>query len=144
MLVHNVILFCYLAPGWGCEALFSPSLSVCLSVCLCMCVCLRVRPIFWYFFFISQLLEEISIWNVYRILIGLYSIHWKNYLHRSMVKDTGTVHCFLKVQSYHKNWTIAKFQIFVIDTFLETLFYETIKTWASIEMTSQKYVNIWL
>ena len=37
--------------------------SVCLSVCVCVCVCLSVcvcvRPIFWYF--ISRLLEEISI-----------------------------------------------------------------------------------
>ena len=48
-------------------------LSVCLCVCVCVCVC--VRPIFWYF--ISQLLEEIWIWNLYRKLIGLYSIHWK-------------------------------------------------------------------
>ena len=55
----------YLAPGGGCEVLFSP----CLSVCVC------VRPIFWYF--ISRLLEEILIWNLYRILIGLYSIHTK-------------------------------------------------------------------
>ena len=54
---------------------------VCLSVCVCVCVCLSVclsvylcvRPIFWYF--ISRLLEEISIWNLYRILIWLYSIH---------------------------------------------------------------------
>ena len=57
----------------------SVCLSVCLSVCVCVCVCvclsvyLCVRPIFWYF--ISRLLEEISIWNLYRILIGLYSIH---------------------------------------------------------------------
>ena len=51
----------YLAPGGGCEVLFSPGLSVCLSVCLCVClsVYLCVRPIFWYF--ISRLLEEISI-----------------------------------------------------------------------------------
>ena len=57
----------YLAPGGGCEVLFSPGLSVCLSVCVCVCVCLSVclsvylcvRPIFWYF--ISRLLEEISI-----------------------------------------------------------------------------------
>ena len=28
----------YLAPGGGCEVLFSPGLSVCLSVCLCVCV----------------------------------------------------------------------------------------------------------
>ena len=79
---------------------------VCLSVCLSVCLC--VRPIFWYF--ISQLLEEISIWNLYRIRIGLYSIHWKKIdLHRSKVKVTGTVHCFLKVQSYHKNWGIEKY-----------------------------------
>ena len=51
----------YLAPGGGCEVLFSPGLSVCVSVCLSVCVCvyLCVRPIFWYF--ISRLLEEISI-----------------------------------------------------------------------------------
>ena len=29
------------------------------SVCLCVCVCVCVRPIFWYF--ISRLLEEISV-----------------------------------------------------------------------------------
>ena len=45
--------------------------SVCVSVCLCVYLC--VRPIFWYF--ISRLLDEISIWNLYRILIWLYSIH---------------------------------------------------------------------
>ena len=28
----------YLAPGGGCEVLFSPGLSVCLCVCLCICV----------------------------------------------------------------------------------------------------------
>ena len=68
-----IIFYCnyYLAPGGGCEVLFSPGLSVCLSVCLCVYLC--VRPIFWYF--ISRLLEEISIWNLYRILIWLYSIH---------------------------------------------------------------------
>ena len=88
-------------------------LSVCVCVCLCVCVC--VRPIFWYF--ISRLLEEISIWNLCRIFIGWYSIHWKNIdLHRSMVKVTETVNCFLKVQSYHKNWALEKFQFFFIDT----------------------------
>ena len=49
--------FNYLAPGGGCEVLFSPGRSVCLSVCVCVYLC--VRPIFWYF--ISRLLEEISI-----------------------------------------------------------------------------------
>ena len=48
------ILRHYLAPGGGCEVLFSPCLS-----CLFVCVCLCVRPIFWYF--ISRLLEEILI-----------------------------------------------------------------------------------
>ena len=43
-------------------------LSVCLSVCLCVCVCVCPAN--------NLVLEEISIWNVYRILIGLYSIHW--------------------------------------------------------------------
>ena len=47
--------------------------SVCVSVSVSVCLC--VQPIFWYF--IYRLLEEIAIWNVYRILIGLYSIHWK-------------------------------------------------------------------
>ena len=28
----------YLAPGGGCDVLFSPGLSVCLSVCLCVCL----------------------------------------------------------------------------------------------------------
>ena len=90
---------------------------VCLSVCVCVyvSVCVCVRPIFWYF--IYRLLEEISIWNLCRIFIGWHSIHWKNIdLHRSMVKVTETVHCFLKVQSYHKNWALEKFQFFFIDT----------------------------
>ena len=57
----NSCAICYLAPGGGCEVLFSPCLSVCLCVCLCVClsVCVCVRPIFWYF--ISRLLEEILI-----------------------------------------------------------------------------------
>ena len=32
----------YLAPGGGCEVLFSPDLSVCL--CVCLCVYLSVCP----------------------------------------------------------------------------------------------------
>ena len=32
----------YLAPGGGCEVLFSPGLSVCLSVCVCVCLCICV------------------------------------------------------------------------------------------------------
>ena len=37
----------------------SVCVCVCVSVCVCVCVYLCVRPIFWYF--ISRLLEEISI-----------------------------------------------------------------------------------
>ena len=92
--------------------------------------CKRPIPIFWYF--ISQLLVEISIWNSYRALIGSLSINWKNIdCHRSKVKATGTVHCFLKVQSYHKNWAIENFQYFFVDTSLYALSTETIKTRAS-------------
>ena len=35
------------------------SVCVCVCLCVCVCVCVCVRPIFWYF--ISRLLEEISI-----------------------------------------------------------------------------------
>ena len=47
----------YLAPGGGCEVLFSPGLSVCLSVCLCVCVCVSGRYfgiLFLSYFFIGQ------------------------------------------------------------------------------------------
>ena len=37
-------------------------------------------------------------------------------VHRLKVKVTGTVHCFLKLQSYHKNWVIENFQFLFIDT----------------------------
>ena len=60
----------------------------------------------------------------------------------SRVKATGTVYYFLKVQSYHNNWDIEKFQFIFIDTSLDPLFDDTIKSGASREMTSQKYVNI--
>ena len=39
-----MLLLDYLAPGGGCEVLFSPGLSVCLCVCVSVCLC--VRPIF--------------------------------------------------------------------------------------------------
>ena len=53
--------FHYLAPGGGCEVLFSPGLSVCVSVCLSVCV--SVCPANILIFFIARLLEEISILN---------------------------------------------------------------------------------
>ena len=66
----------------------SVCLCVCVSVCLCVCVC--VRPIFWYF--ISQLLEEISIRNLYRIPISL----WARYTHRYQSKGQITILFFIK------------------------------------------------
>ena len=85
-----------------------------------------------------MLLVEISIWNSYRALIGSLSIHWKNIdCHRSKVKVTGTVHCFLKVQSYHKNWAIENFQYFFVDTSLYALWTERAE-----RLRHKKYVNI--
>ena len=112
-----------------------------LSVCVCVCLCVCVRPIFWYF--ISRLLEDISIWNLYRILTGLNSINYID-LHRSKIKVTGTVHYFLKVQSYHKNWATEHFPYF----FCIYLFVCPIK-WNNKNLSKQnndvitKYVNIW-
>ena len=66
---YSVLLLLITSPPEGvARYCFHP---VCVSVCLSVYLC--VRPIFWYF--ISRLLEEISIWNLYRILIWLYSIH---------------------------------------------------------------------
>ena len=80
---NNTLLFCYFFAFdccWGylpegvARYCFHPvCLCVCVCVCVCVCLYLCVRPIFWYF--ISRLLEEISISNLYRILIWLYSIH---------------------------------------------------------------------
>ena len=107
---------------------------VCLCVCVCVCVYLCVRPIFWYF--ISRLLRRYRSEIYTGYLYGctqLTKINWP-----SKVKVTGTVYCFLKVQSYHKNWAIEKYNFFFIDNSLDTLFDETIKTGVSREMTSQK------
>ena len=65
---------------------------VCLSVYVSVCLCVCVRPIFLYF--IYRLLEEILIWNFYRILIGLYSQHFEGTVisqklsHRNIFIDT--------------------------------------------------------
>ena len=50
----------------------------------------------------------------------------------------GTVHCFLKVQSYHKNWIVENFQFLFVDTCLYALSNKIIKSRASRKMTSQK------
>ena len=104
--------------------------SVCLSVCVC-----PADILVFYFSAISRDIDLKFIQDTYRVVLNSLN---KIDVDRSKVKVTGTVHCFLKVQSYHKNWAIEKFQFFFIDTSYDTLFDETIKTWASREMTSQK------
>ena len=58
-----------------------------------------------YFSAISRDIDLKFIQDTNRIAINSLK---KNVFHRSKV--TGTVHCFLKVQSYHKNWAIDNFQ----------------------------------
>ena len=116
-----------LAPGGGCEVLFSPCLYVCVSVCLCVC------PANMFVFYFS------AIRRVYRILIGLYSIHTKILtLIGQRSRSQGRYIAFWRYSHITKNWAIEKFQYFFIGISLDTLFDETIKTWASREMTSQK------
>ena len=78
-------------------------LSVCLSVCVCVSVCLCVCPaniLVFYFLSIRRDIDLKLIQDTYRVVLeSLTNID----IHRSKVKVTGTVHCFLKVQSYHKN-----------------------------------------
>ena len=60
----------------------SVDIYVCLSVCLsvdmyvCLSVDMYVRVSGQYLGIFSRLLEEISICNLYRIIIGLFSIHF--------------------------------------------------------------------
>ena len=93
-----------------------------------------------YFSAISRYIALKLLQNIYSLIINSQKIID---LHRSKVKVTGTVHRFLKVQSYHKNWDTENFQYF----FCRQLFVCPIKwnnkTRARREMTSQKYVNIW-
>ena len=94
-------------PGGGCEVLFSP----CLSVCVCN-VCLSVCPaniLVFYFSAIRRYIDLKFIQDTYRVVLNSQ----KNIdLHRSKAKVTGTGHCFLKVQPYHKNWAIETFPFF--------------------------------
>ena len=97
----------YLAPRGGCEVLFSPCLSV-----VCVCVC-PANILVFYFLAIRRDIDLKFMQDTYRVVLNSQ----KNIdLHRSKVKVTGTVHCFLKVQPYHKNWAIEKFHFFFIDT----------------------------
>ena len=107
--------FIFITTPPGCEVLFSPGLSVCVSVCLsvCVCVCVSGRYLVFYFSAIRRDIDLKFIQDTYIVVLN----SMKNIdLHMSKVKVTGTVHCFLNVQLYHKNWAIEKFQFFFIDT----------------------------
>ena len=68
-------------------------MSVCLSVC-------PANILVFYFSAIRRDIDLKLIQDTYRVVLdSLKNID----LHMSKVKVTGTVHCFLKVQSYHKN-----------------------------------------
>ena len=80
-------------------------LSVCVSVCVsvCLCVCVSVCPADILVFYLSAIRKDSDlkrIQDTYRVVLNSLKIID---LHGSKVKVTGTVHCFLKVQSYHKN-----------------------------------------
>ena len=63
---------------------------------VCPSVCVSVYPANILVFYFSAIRRDIDlkfIQNTYRVVLNSLS----------KVKITGTVHCFLKVQSYHKN-----------------------------------------
>ena len=68
-------------------------MSVCVSVC-------PADILVFYFSAIRRDSDLKLIQDTYRVVLNSLKIID---LHRSKVKVTGTVHCFLKVQSYHKN-----------------------------------------
>ena len=81
----------------------SVCLCVCVSVCLCVCVSVSVCPTDSLVFYFSAIRRDIDlkfIQDTYRVVLNSLK---KFDLHMSKVKVTRTVHCFLKVQSYHKN-----------------------------------------
>ena len=92
-------------PRRGCEVLFLFSLCVCVSLCPAN-ICLV-----FYFPAIRRDIDLKCIQDTNRVVLNSL----KKDLHRSKVKVTETVHWFLKVQSYHTNWAIEKFQYFFID-----------------------------
>ena len=72
-------------------------------MCVCVSVCVSVCPANILIFYFSATRWDIDlklIQDTYGTVIDSLK---KNDLHRSKVKVTGTVHCFLNVQSYHKN-----------------------------------------
>ena len=63
----------YLAPGGGCEVLFSPGLSVCLSVCVCVCLSVYLCPANILVFYLSAIRRDIDlkfIQDTYRVVLN--------------------------------------------------------------------------
>ena len=96
-LIHHIITS---PPKGVARYCFHP---VCLSVCLSVC---PANILVFYFSAIRRDIDLKFIQDSYRVVLNSL----KKALHMSKVKVTGTVHWFLKVQSYHKNWDIDKFQ----------------------------------
>ena len=60
----------YLAPGGGCEVLFSPGLSVCLSVCVCVCICVSGQYFVFYFSAIRRDIDLKFIQDTYMVVLN--------------------------------------------------------------------------
>ena len=61
----------YLAPGGGCEVLFSPGLSVCVCLRVCLSVCVSVCPaniLVFYFSAIRRDMDLKFIQDTYRVV----------------------------------------------------------------------------
>ena len=69
----NTFCISYLAPGGGCEVLFSPGLSVCVCVCVCVSVCVSVCPANILVFYFSAIRKDIDlkfILDTYRVVLN--------------------------------------------------------------------------
>ena len=98
MKVIITLLFITSPPEGVARYCFHPvCVSVCLSVCVSVC---PANILVFYFSAIRRDIDLKFIQDTY--IVVLNSLKYID-LHRSKVKVTGTVSCFLKVQSYHKN-----------------------------------------
>ena len=119
----------YLAPGGGCEVLFSPGLSVCVCVWVCVSVC-PANILVFYFSAIRRDIDLKFIQDTYMVVLNSLK-----YLQRS--RSQGRNLAFWKYSHITKTIPWKNFNFFS-DTSLDTLFDERIKTGASREMASPK------
>ena len=126
----------YLAPGGGCEVLFSPGLSVCVSVCVCLCVSGQYFCILF-----SRLLER------YRSEIHTGYLYGCTQFTKIKLTFTGQglgSVPFCKYSHITKLSHRKIFNFFFIYTSLDTLFDERIKNLSEQRNdVTKKYVNIW-